>query len=125
MTKEILIFRQVFCHAWFVHICQPEKRTDLRISFDSYRRDVRVYLGLCMDDQIAGQRFSDTGPLTLLAALSTWQPRDPRPQALKTTSTALIFSISASSTRSRFRLIAIPSQNGSVRSLQQGPLAPG
>jgi hypothetical protein len=34
-----------------------------------------------------GQRFSDAGPLTLLAALvKHWQPRDPRPQALKTTS---------------------------------------
>ena len=35
-------------------------------------------------------------------------------------------SIPASSTRSRFRLIVIPSQNGFVRSLQQGPpSAPG
>jgi hypothetical protein len=53
------------------------------------------------------------------------------PQALKTTPLAhphhlhFIFPIPASSTRSRFRLIVIPSQNGSVRSLQQAPPAPG
>jgi hypothetical protein len=73
-----------------------------------------------------------SGFLTPAHSLSKhWQPRDLRPQALKTTPLAhphhlhLIVPIPASSTRSRFRLIVIPSQNGSVRSLQQPPPAPG
>ena len=48
----------------------------------------QFYLSNCgMGGRIArpGQRFSDAGPLTLLAALSTGKPRDPRPQPLRTT----------------------------------------
>jgi hypothetical protein len=56
-----------------------------------------------------------------------WQSRDRHPQALKTTPlhTHTIptssFPFLRPSTRSRFQLIVIPSQNGSVRSLQQAP----
>ena len=78
-----------------------------------------------MDGRIARprQRFSTARPLTVLARPKHWQSRDPRAQALKSTPlhthTIPHFSILASTTRSHFRLIVIPSQNGYVRSLQQ------
>jgi hypothetical protein len=103
----------------------PPPRTSIATS------DHRIYLSSCgMGGRIArpGQRFSDARPLSLLAALSTGNHVRRRlkttPLHTHTLPSPLHLSIPASSTGSRFRLIVILSQNGSVRSLQQAPPAP-